>query len=240
MTAFYDPQDKVTFSSWWHDILNCEPETKFSRTKGEIQKEEGAFGKGTLSLAVQPFRIDWIYIRTPYHESPSGGIPTLGSFPNELDKFIQLMQKWFALKTCPATILRLAFGAVLLQPVESLRQGYELLAEYLKKYVKLDVEDSSDFLYSINRSKNSVSVAEDLRINRLSKWSVASLKTVGFSIAPTPLKFVSEPEQFVCRLELDINTFADFTGKFSPEKLLVIFQELVELGKEIAEKGDIK
>lgn len=237
MTAFYNPQNKVSASSWWNEIVGGEPETRIFRPKEGIQREDGPFGQGKLILTVEPVRIDWSHIIVSDRESQAGGIPTLGSFPDSLDKFIPLMKQWFELETCPP-VQRLAFGAILLQPVENLQVGYRQLSLYLQRYVQLDPEGSSDFLYSINRSRDSACGVEGLRINRLSKWSVASLKSFGLSIPPTSLMYFPGPEQFACRLELDINTVPDFPGEFSQEELPKIFQELVDFGKEIAEKGD--
>lgn len=38
---------------------------------------------------------------------------------------------------------------------------------------------------------------------------------------------------------MDINTVPDFQGELSREQLPQVFQELVDLGREIAKEGDI-
>jgi hypothetical protein len=43
-----------------------------------------------------------------------------------------------------------------------------------------------------------------------------------------------------CRLELDINTAADFTGVLPAPRLEVLLHELTDLGREIAQRGDIQ
>jgi len=133
-----------------------------------------------------------------------------------------LMLRWLA--GCPP-LQRLAFGAVLTRPVDDLLTGYRQISDYLP-FVQLDPESSSDFSYQINRPRNST-VISGLRINRFSRWSVARVFASTFDT------------QIGCRVELDINTAQEFQGELPQEKLPVIIQELVDLGKEIAENGDI-
>jgi len=61
------------------------------------------------------------------------------------------------------------------------------------------------------------------------------LNPQNISSGPIPLS-----EVHACRLELDINTSADYTGQFASQILPEIFMALIDLGKEIAERGDIK
>jgi hypothetical protein len=42
-----------------------------------------------------------------------------------------------------------------------------------------------------------------------------------------------------CRLELDISTMPEWEGELPHDGLPEVFRELVDLGQEIAEKGDI-
>ncbi len=100
---------------------------------------------------------------------------------------------------------------------------------------------SSDFSYQINRPRISGSGIPDLKINRLSKWSVASWRLEEWSLGPqTTVKTLEGQEAFSCRLELDINTAADFSGEITSQSLASIFAEQINLGAEIAEHGDIK
>ena len=95
-------------------------------------------------------------------------------------------------------------------------------------------------MYRINHPRDSSSGITDLRVNRLTKWSVALRRGVGFSVGPTGVSGVSPGQAFfACRLDLDINTAVDFQSQLSREQLPQIFQELVDLGNEIAGEGDI-
>lgn len=156
--------------------------------------------------------------------------------------FYDLILRWMKLASCPG-VNRLAVGAILLQPVENRQAGYRKLGAYLHS-LKLDSE-SSDFLYQINRPRESLTGITDLRINRLCKWSVALLGEVSVSLSflPKDLKPVKGSIEgqghYACRLELDVNTSQEHEQEFSRDRLHVIFNELVDQAQEISEKGDV-
>ena len=148
------------------------------------------------------------------------------------------MTRWFNSSGCPP-IQRLAFGAVLLQPVDNQQKGYRQLAAYLPS-LQLALEGATDFFYQINRARPSHSGVPNLKINRLSKWSVYSwaMAEAEVSLAPET-RFRVRQKGAACRLELDINTHPDFLGDLPQEQLSHIFEELLSLGQEIAREGDI-
>ena len=89
------------------------------------------------------------------------------------------------------------------------------------------------------RRDSKVSV-DNLKLNRLSKWSVAATQGVLVSFTPSQIAAVPTSRQiYAGRLELDINTAPDFAGELDRGKLSQLFNELMELGTEIAEKGDV-
>lgn len=239
LTVFHSPDVHVAEPTWWAELRGEPPEIKLSRPKVGAQREEGPFEEGKLVLAVQMGRIDWLFTIAIDKEPNAEGILTIGNFPESLGKFLELMQRWFELGSCPSA-QRLAFGAVLLQPVESLQKGYRRILEYLP-YVESGPEGSSDFLYQINRPRDSHSEIPGLRINRLSKWSVAGLTRMQskLSVSPPSVMYFQGQEHFACRLGLDINTAVDLKEELTREQLPVIFRELVDLGKQIAQEGDI-
>jgi hypothetical protein len=78
-----------------------------------------------------------------------------------------------------------------------------------------------------------------VRINRLSRWQLEEIQsgtlTVGLSGPPT----LGSSEQFlVSKLTLDINTAVD-NSAFSSDKVLSLFDDLVDFASEIAIQGDI-
>jgi hypothetical protein len=244
LTGFPSPAAHVQPDSWWSDLTSESPETRTSQLRMGGFKEEGAYGRGKLVLAVEPTRIDWILGAVADEKPEAPGFRNLGQLTQTLESFQTLMDRWFEFTTFPL-MQRLAFGAVLLQPVGSLQEGYRRLGLYLSSFVKLDPERSSDFLYRINRRRNSNIGIDNLQINRLSTWSVASASLVEFSAAAIAsgvggsVRSFPGLTLFACRLELDINTAPEFPREYSAERSHHIFQELLELGREIAQEGDI-
>ena len=151
--------------------------------------------------------------------------------------FLELMQRWFQLETFPL-INRVALGVILTQPVETKREGYQRLSTYIPS-VHIDIENTSDFHYQINRPRSSRSGVPDLRINRLTKWSVALWRGATISMGPESVQHSMGREHFACRLELDINTAPGLTAEIARENLPRILEELADLADEIAREGDI-
>ncbi len=225
LTAFPTPT-QIGGSGWWEGVVGEPPENRTLKPKVGVQQDEGPFEHGRLMLAIQPDRVDWLFTTSDEHESV---IP----FPIALASFNEGMFRWF--ENCPS-MQRLAFGAILTQPITDRIAGYRQLSAYLPS-VNIDAENSSDFSYQINRPRSSKSVIAGLRINRLTKWSVQTRMQVRLLPISRPVDVLEGP--VACRLELDINTSQDYRGEFSKDRLREIFQELVEMGREIASEGDI-
>ncbi|MCX5826296.1 MAG: hypothetical protein NTY86_23205 [Deltaproteobacteria bacterium] len=236
LTAFLSPENMIESANWWNDVIGEPPDTKTLKPKIGGSQENGLFEGGRLILEVAPNRVDWILTALQDEVLSSEAIPTIGPFYSKLDKFLPIVERWSQLDTCPS-LSRLAFGATLLCPVENRYIGYTTLSPYLRNVV-IDPEGSSDFVYQINRPRNSKGEIPGLRINRLSKWAVLALKIA--MIAPQgSFSVVKSKENMACHLELDINTSVEYNGTINQKAIKNVFQELVDLGKEIAEKGDI-
>jgi hypothetical protein len=232
VTCFPSSTTKFSAENWWQDTIGEQPENTTVRVRDGFRQDDGHFNGRKVVLGVQPIRIDWLMV--PNEEE---GQVTIGSFEDSLASFLEMMARWF--KISPA-LRRLALGTILALPVESRQTGYELLGNYLPN-VKLDPIGTSDFLYQINRPRNSQVQISELQINRLTKWSVLQRGLVGFELSPNApvATLVPSSETFACRLELDINTSADYKNDLPSDKLTAVFNELVDLTKEIALKGDI-
>ena len=230
VTCFPSSATEFNATNWWQDVVGEQPENTVLRARDGIRQDEGNINGRKVLLGVQPIRIDWI-MRSKIEE----GEVTIGSFQDCLDSFLELMTRWF--KISPS-LRRLAFGVILALPVDDRKSGYELIANYLPN-VKLDPVGSSDFLYQINRLRNSQLVS-DLEINRLSKWSVVKQGLARVDLLPEArVSLFPSSDTFSCRLELDINTSADYKNDLPADKLINVFLELVGLAKEIAVRGDI-
>jgi hypothetical protein len=236
LTTFISP-DSIIDSNWWEDVIGAPPEVITSRPQLAGQHFEGQIQAGKMYLEILPFRVDWLLSPVDTTLLIKDGIPSLGGFPIVLDIFYDIVMKWFNLKTCPKT-KRIAFGDILFQPVKNRVEGYEVLSNYLKS-VTLDPVNSYDFMYQINRRRKSNNESHKVYINRLTKWSVL-MQTLILSQPALRGLGQSYPQQsFGVFLEQDINTSDDFEGEFNPTDLPVMFDELINLGKEIAIKGEI-
>jgi hypothetical protein len=246
LTAFPGPGFTAGDPSWWADLVGQPPESRLAQPRKGLYSTEGPFENGKLSLTIQFNRIDWLLTAAEQPATEAAALSTLGAFPDSLDGFLKLMLRWLEAESAPE-LLRLAFGAVLLQLVENREEGYRRIATYLPS-VGLDPEGSSDFLYRINRPRTSAEVA-GLRVNRLSTWWVGLLRSRMLAIEPSSQSAVLLPgtDNYACRLELDINTAPGLDIKTAPglehklprNQLSRLLQELVDVAKEIAEVGDI-
>lgn len=231
VTCFPSPIKEFKTENIWQEVIGEPSENTIVRAREGFRQDEGHVNGRQFILASQPARIDWLI--GPNEEN---GEMVIGNFQESLNEFLEIMIRWF--KISPP-LRRLAFGTVLVSPVNDRESGYELLGKYLPN-VKLDPIGASDFLYQINRPRNSLSQISDLLINRLTRWSVLKRGVVGFDILlNSPTNIFPSSESLACRLELDINTSADYKGDLATEKLTTIFDELVFLTKEIAINGDI-
>jgi hypothetical protein len=239
LTAFPSPAaqlaDRNTVLNWWTEVVGKPPETLKSQPRTNEQLAESSFESGVLALSSNPIRIDWHYRVSEEPNDETNTLPTLGSFPETLNTFFETAKSWLETETCPP-VARLAFGAILVRPTATRAASYELFPIYLP--YNHDLEGASDFLYQINRRRDSVTGIPELRINRLSKWSAIEFMQTVFAGQPSSLRQL--PSLYGFRLELDMNTFPEFEGELPHDRLPELFGELVDLGTEIAEQGDVR
>lgn len=232
--SLFSAQVLTEHDSWFKTVTGSEPETRMSH-KG-TSRFEGPFETGKLSLLIQPGRIDWL-LSCLDNALEAEELPTIGGFELSLKAFSTVVERWHGL--APA-VSRLALGADLVQPVSSLRDAYEMLAKYLKR-VRLEPEESSDFIYRINRPAPSTTI-DGLRINRLSTWSAIQTSVMSFELPPgrpTLSRVAVTPSgRPAARVELDINTAGDYTGEFGGETIARVFSELASLATQIATGGE--
>ena len=238
-TAYTTKNYGVEASKWWDNVVGEPPESKTEKLKESILSLEGPCGPYRLLLNCTLHRIDWILAGELKLDQEMPEIPNLGDYTVVLKFFSDRLSPWF--NSAPP-VLRLAFGPVLVIPVDDKVSGYKAIQRYLPS-LKLDAEASSDLLYQINRPRQS-NVVTDLTINRLQKWSVARLQRFAMS-AEVGLQLqllqaaTYEPAFNGCRLELDINTSADVTEPLPAKSVRPLYEELVHLATEITDRGDI-
>lgn len=237
LTAFPVEVEASREADWWRSLVEAEPEeTNVKRGESSIAVRtcSGTYEGYALQLVVDPVRIQWSFVPKLDASSFSPELPLVGHFSEVLAVFGPLMQRW--LDRSPP-IERLAFGGVLLQPAETHESAYRILGRYLHA-VQLD-PSTSDFMYRINRHRQSRSGVDGLVINRLSVWSALRWTALLKLDAGGRTKEVKPPDAFAARLELDVNTAADYTGELPRATLGKLWTELVDFGREIAERGEI-
>ncbi len=233
LSAFIVPDQLVDTSNWWNIVVHEPPEVRNSQPKLKMQHEEGPFEGGRLILNTLPGRADWLFI--PAFDPQMGGpdVDLSPAYGVALSRFMAVAEPW--LKESPP-LWRLAFGAVLKIPAQNMSDGYRGLTRYLPA-VTIDPDNSTDFLYQINRPRMSGKVT-GLTLNRLSKWAVA---TAIFGLVPIglPLRDGVADQRFWAQLELDINTSPEYKGPIAPTQSMDVFSELVTLAEELAIGGDV-
>ena len=238
LSAFLQDPIPLDDLAGWSNLIGHDPEVSQLRPHEGSLHEAGSWGNGWLTFAADATRIDWRAGINPNEPLPSGW-PVIGSFEPVRDRFKALMKKW--LKNSPR-LNRLAFGAILVVPVADRVQGYRLLDNLLPS-VKIDAQKTSDLSYRINRRRLSKSGIKKLEINRLSTWTVGRITGVTFNIAahtPSQSRAIQTGTPVhACRLELDINTALEFKSGLKKTALSKLLDEVIELGNEIATKGDI-
>lgn len=238
MTVFLEPQAPRPQIKTWRDLVGTPPEEQHLQRSENLLVEQGRYKDRLLQLTIQPPRVDWKLLPLPpeAEEPETPAFRIMGPWAESVRLFVPLMHQWFGENQA---IARLAFGAVLLQPIHDLATGYRTLQGFLPA-VTLDPPGSSDFLYKINRPRHSTSGIANLQINRLCTWSVAMHRKAGMDLSLDGIgRIRSSPVTFACRLELDINTAPDFGTVLPAEQLGTVFDELVKLAQEIANQGDI-
>jgi hypothetical protein len=222
-------------------VTGTQPENSTAKpNRGELV-EAGIFQGVNLTLSVQPGRIDWVVSPNLSQEDEPSGLKTLGEFGTVAKDFLSTVSNW--LNSCPASV-RLAYGVVLLDPVENRENGYLRISEFIPA-VKVDPLGSEDLFYQINRPRESKTV-KGLRLNRLSRWSVASFQPLRLVLG-IPQNQPAQPLVYhhldaplmSCRAEFDLSTAAGIQNELPHDQISSIFNELVDLASEIARDGDV-
>jgi len=235
VTGFPTADAEVKPDNWWRQVVGEEPEVRTDRPRSGEKQESGSVHGGRLTLKVQPARIDWLLAPVvPETELPDTP-PGIGSFEHASHYVSALMRRWFPI--CPP-LARLAFGPIVFLQVPTRADGYRRLSSHLPS-VQLDPEGSSDFMYRINRPRPSRSGIKNLRINRLSTWSLVQIEYQALALGSRESGKVFRAEPIIaCRVELDINTAPDFDGEITSLQAGPIFDELLSLAVEILRDGD--
>jgi hypothetical protein len=220
----------------WQNVFDSKPDSQTSQPKIGLTEAASEFADGQLVLRTLPGRVDLVYQPSP-SDPLANPFQALGNVSVAMGNFKGqaniLMRK---LRSIPdIQVLRLAFGAELDMSVPDKQSAYNELNQLLHS-VEVD-PTSSDFQYVINRKRKSQIVA-DVEINRLSVWSAVAYHQFVFDNQNMVAPNMVAPNGFACRLVLDINTVPT-DKRFPLEDLEAGYEELLNLGTEIAQYGDI-
>lgn len=235
LTVFPMPGATARASEWWEAVMASPPDETTSNPKKGTTKVVGILEPGQLVLQLQPARIDWLFVLGDLDSTvPLQEPPNLGPVTEAVRTFSDVAERWLGRNDTPE-IARIAFGAILYREEPDRRSAYVRLPDYVP--VRVD-PDSSDFLFQINLPIDSRAGVDGIRINRLSKWSVASYNIVTLRVAGHGVIPEGIPQPlYALRLELDINTMPEFQGPIPGGQLIAVYRELVELGLGITATG---
>jgi hypothetical protein len=219
----------------WQNFAGEKPEKVDFRPRDNVIVEEGTIVLGSLVHMSDPLRINWTLSPSEEQQKKTTSFPFLGPLSEVKGQFLNIMIDWLKSGTIPDTN-RLALGLVSMIVNENRESAYKKLSELLP-YLKIDIENSTDFLYQINRPIKST-VENELLINRLSKWNAVRFMGIGFLLDDKP-EVINTSKDFVAtRLELDINTHQSNKRIFSKENSILLLRELSEIGDQISAEGD--
>lgn len=233
LTAFHQLGTQNDDHGWWEKLVGTQPDSKTTKPREGGYEIVGQYGGGLLVHKADSVRFDWHLGAAMPTDLPPAAFPIVGPLPEVLKAFSPVALKW--LEDAPE-LHRLAFGAVLTHPADSHESSYEVLGRHLPA-VKIDPQDSRDFLYQINRPRNLVAFG-GLKVNRLSKW--LAIKFRPFIMTGSKMTAMAKNELYAVRLELDINTDAERDAPLPLAQGRAIFEKLIEMSCEIVDKGDIK
>ena len=234
MTAFPAPGSEISASEWWEMVVGDPPELRTEKPRTNEIDMQTTRGSGKLELQINPLSLTWVHHTADLQTEK--GIVSLGQFQNMCEEFCELVNEWFDLESVP-NFVRLAFGSILIQSVNGQEEAIARLSKYIPA-VSLDPAPSSSFLYQINRRRDSNLGLSGLAINRVMKWSLAQ-QMILITHSDGRTDFAPFMPKSYVHLEIDINTVPEYEGVFEKDYVPRIFSELVELGTEIAVKGDI-
>ena len=107
--------------NWWEEIVGEAPEKRDERPRVGESRSRGTYAGGELIMSLSPVRIDWNWNKLPT-DNVSDAIPVIGPLPEAIETFKNAMKKWIDYQI---PTQRLAFGAILIQPVENTVDGYK-------------------------------------------------------------------------------------------------------------------
>lgn len=229
-TVFALSMEPAQVGDWWNLAAGSAPSEATANLKTRSAAASGSAGPGQLVVNIQPDRVDWLAAPEETTASPHvmKTIPSLGGPAEVIDWFVPLIEKWLGGANLH-DVTRIAFGGVFLHPEENNISAYGRLPAYVPVRIR---PGASDFMYQINHPVVS-GVVQGLRVNTLTRWSVALMKLWTMPVTASGPTIIEE--LYAMRAEFDVNTAP--ASEVPDDKLVPVFRELVALAKDSIEHG---
>ncbi len=218
----------------WERIVGEPHETEQSQPRQRLRVQSGPWREGLLQVMTLPSTIVWTASPAP----EADGLPDFDKWPvvNFLPAFVALTRGW--LVSTDFDIMRVGFGLTGLLFSPNKIASYKTLQELIPS-VQIDPEETSDFLYQINRPVSSSVLGSQVRLNRLMKWNSRSFGLAQLQISPNVAQASPVVDKYYATLENDINTPNELAGALEKSLLGAIYDELVGLAWGNLERGEM-
>lgn len=239
-TGFYSAKPNLPWSEIFTEVFGQPPSTELKQFGDLLTKLDATKDGIAYTLAITPVRIDMIASPdiTVQSSQPRGPVLNIGQAQSAL-RSLEAQADKFA-QRCPG-FDRYALGLVGLLPRNTNRDAYLLVQTLLNEFVELDVDNSSDFFYRINRPRTVKLGARPVKINRISTWASVNSQTAAFVPNAEGPKFMSASAVNAVRVEIDISSPADSSlNDMTPEERRHLIDLFALFTEEILTSGDRK
>jgi hypothetical protein len=234
LSLFFSDNVKTTIADWKKVTGQDEPQT--IQSVAARRSFIGPFQGGVLQINAVGPRLDVILLpKAPTDTVEEGFVPTIGPLLEASAEFVKATSEWITQIEQP--IIRLAVAGAALARCENIQDAYNKLLAMLSS-VKGDPEKMRELIFRVNWPLNSRR-SNGLMLNRITTWAVFQVQLQVMVQAGSKTVVNDTPPAQVIRLEFDHNTNADRVEPFDPAALVPIYEELVELALENAEKGEV-
>lgn len=219
----------------WHAVVGAPAERLSEQRQGGTKvhlAQSDHHQLGRIGLRVDGFmtKLDWLIGAVSLIGNDQ--LDPVGPKLDETLSHLTSFRTGLAEKLAQKPVQRLAIGMTVLgEAFQDRKAGYEAIGGYLP-HLTLD-PDSSDFFFRINRPRKSEFLPT--YINRLSDWSVTMRLAASVSHA---VGQVSTHTEYRPRIQLDVNTAADYAGPI--EQHAEVLNELMKLALQVTTEGDVK
>ena len=226
-TFFYSEHLDARDKNWWSSVADgAQPETQINKPSQGEYLEGGNYLDGQFELKVAFNRVDWI-LHYPLASLPDG--PCFGTLEDIAEILLKAIGSWVMFSSLKP--VRVAFGAVLVHPVENPVEGNRLFAEYIP-FFNADVTAVRDLFLQVNYPKLS-DVIEGLMINEVTKWGVLTGQYMELSggIVPRPVT------NYMFRSELDLSTSFERVEPFDVSQTNALLKSMLNVSLRTLTEG---